>query len=356
MAEAWEQAVNALQRTYDAAREALGGVTFDPATWTPQVYLVAAGVLLVVVLLLAMRWRGRSRALGPQFLLTNGYVVLLTQEHAAAKADGGTRSPAFLMAPDDADFQLRVTFNNLNPYPVQLLEIALRTGTGRVPVVAEASAVVPPNGAVDVVADVHDLPGERGVLQAFVFATKARPQNLKVTVPLEWEPWNLRYRVKATQQRVEPSQGVASDRLSRMERAAARRDLRRERIGSAAKSTGRRLGSAWDSAVDRVRAAVAARRARARAAAAQRASRRAEVEEPTGPISVPLPPSRRQAQAEGAQDRVEEALDADRVHESPETSSTEQTRPADDVAVSEPREEEPPEDAPRRRLEFPDEF
>lgn len=372
MAEAWDRAVEALRGSYDAVVAALSNLSLDPATWTPEVYLVAAGVLLVIVLLLAMRWRGRTRAQGPQFLLTNGYVVLQTDDDAAAPADGGARRPAFLTAPDDARFQLRVTFNNLNAYPVQLLEIALRTGTGRVPVVAEASAVVPPNGAVDVVADVRDLPGERGVLQAFVFATKARPQNLRVSVPLEWEPWNLRYRVKATQQRVEPSSGVASERVSRMEKAAARRDARRERFGSAAKDVGQGLSDAWAAAAERMKAAAAARRARARAAAEERARRRPTDEAPSGPISVPLPPSRRQAQAAGshgepapyawggdeasAMEPAKETRTAEETRAAEETRPEEATRPAEDVEVGEPREEEPQPNAPRRRLEFPDEF
>lgn len=372
MAEAWDLAVQALRDTYAALVAALRGVSLDPSTWSPQVYLIAAGVLLVVVLLLVVRWRGRSRAQGPQFLLTNGQVVLLTDEGRAAPASGGTRQPAFLVAPGDKAFQLRVTFNNLNPYPVQLLELALRTGSGRLPVVAEASAVVPPNGAVDVVADVHDLPGDRGVLHAYVFATKARPQNLRVSVPLEWEPWNLRYRVKATRQRVEPSLGVASERVVRMEKAAARRSATRERLGSAAKGVGRVVSDAWDSARGSLRAAAAARRARAEAAERER-ERRAAADRPSGPISVPLPPSRRTPQsATGVRDRDDEHRsdegapavgERERAEERPEERAdqraeerAEETRPADAVDVGEPREEESPEEAPRRRLEFPDDF
>ncbi len=355
MAEAWDLAVQALKDTYAALVAALQGVSLDPSTWSRQVYLIAAGVLLLVVLLLVVRWRGRSRAQGPQFLLTNGQVVLLTDEDSAAPASGGTRQPAFLIAPENRPFQLRVTFNNLNPYPVQLLEIALRTGSGRLPVVAEASAVVPPNGAVDVVADVHDLPGERGTLQAYVFATKARPQNLRVSVPLEWEPWNLRYRVKATRQRVEPSLGVASERVVRMEKAAARRSATRQRLGSAAKGVGRLASDAVESLRDSVRAAAAARRARAEAAARER-ERRAVAEQPTGPISVPLPPSRRGPPARAERDRADEPGPEEHPSEVNWQEGAEETRPADAVDVSEPREEESPQETPRRRLEFPDDF
>ncbi len=373
MTEVWEQTVSALRGLYEAAAEAIAGVSLDPASWGPEVYLVAGGFLLVIVLLLALRRRRRMRGHGPQFLLTNGQVALVADAERAAPADGGPRQPAFLTAPEDADYQLRVTFNNLNPYPVQLLEVAVRTGTGRIPVVAEASAVVPPNGAVDVVADLHDLPGERGVLQAYVFATRSRPQNLRLSVPLEWEPWNLRYRVKATQQRVESSQGVASEQVSRMERAAAVRTARKERLGAAVKGLSERVSDAAASVTDRARAAAAARQARARAAAAERTQRRAEAAEPTGPISVPLPPSRRPRDEASEPRRVRqdalgtagsgqgdalvgETLPVSIDNDAQSYADTGADPGAEADAVGAPRDDEPAEEQPRRRLEFPDEF
>jgi len=343
MAEVWDQSVQALRRFYEVVVEAASRVSWDPVTWGRDAYLAAAAVLLVLVLLIAWRWRGRRRATGPQFLLTNGVVALLGEHDPAAAADGGPRRPAHLVAPAGAGMQLRVTFNNLNPYPVQLLEVALTTGGGRLPVVADASAVVPPNGAVDVVADVSDLPGERGTLQVFVFATKARPQNLCVTVPLEWEPWNLRYRVRATRQRVDASRGTASEQVTRMQRAAARRSAAKARLDDAARGVRRRLGEAWGAFAERRREAERARAeaARARREAAER------VEEPTGPFAVPLPPSRRDAGEErSAPLHHEDALPPD----------PGESRPADAVVVGEPRAEEPAEERPRPRLEFPEEF
>lgn len=345
MAEVWDQTVQALRRSYEAAVEAASRVSWDPATWGRDTYLALAGALLVLVLLLAWRWRGRRRTSGPQFLLTNGVVALLGRREAAAPADGGPRRPAYLEAPPGADMQLRVTFNNLNPYPVQLLEVALTSGGGRLPVVADASAVVPPNGAVDVVADVSDLPGDRGTLEVYVFATKARPQNLRVTVPLEWEPWNLRYRVRATKQRVDAARGTASERLARLQRAAARRIAAQERWEAAVGSLRRRAADAWGAFRERRREAERARREAERARReALEAARRAAAAEEMGPFAVPLPPSRRRLE-EGRGDAGEAF-----------PPEPDEPREPDAVAVGEPRADEPAEELPRRRLEFPDEF
>jgi len=351
MTEVWDLSVQAVRRFYDVVVGAVSQVSWDPATWGRDAYLVAAGVVVAVFLLVLWGRRRRRAAGGPQFLLTNGVVVLLGEAEVAAEADGGPRRPAYLAAPGDADMQLRVTFNNLNAYPVQLLEVALTTGGARLPVVADASAVVPPNGAVDVVADVRDLPGERGTLQVFVFATRARPQNLRVTVPLEWEPWNLRYRVKATHQRVDSARGTASEQVTRMQRAAARRTAARQRLDSAARGVRQRMGEAWASFAERRRAAAAQRRAAAAALAAERAERRAAAGEPTGPFAVPLPPSRRrEAEPEPELRRVVET-DPGAVPPDPGES-----RPAEHVTVGEPRVEETREERPRPKLEFPDEF
>src|SRR5690606_22896016 len=166
-----------LQRSYEAALQWLASLQYDPRRWDALTWLVVVALALLLVLVLTSTGRRRRRGVGPQFLLTNGQIVLLADLPQAAPADGGRRRPALLEAPAEADYQLRVTVNNLNPYPVQLLEIAVRTSGGKLPVVADASAVVPPNGAVDVVVDMSDLPGERGTLELYLYTTKVAPRS-----------------------------------------------------------------------------------------------------------------------------------------------------------------------------------
>src|SRR5690606_9807431 len=115
----------------EAALQWLAARQYDPRQWDALTWLLVAGAVLLVIALLVSGDRRRRRGGGPQFLLTNGQVVLLGEAPQAAVADGGRRQPALLQAPADADYQLRVTVNNLNTYPVQLLEIAVRTSGGR---------------------------------------------------------------------------------------------------------------------------------------------------------------------------------------------------------------------------------
>lgn len=361
MSEFLTQAWQDVQLLFERVVQWFAALDYDPRQWDLNTWLVVGGgALLLLLILLAGRRRGRARR-GPQFLLTNGQIVLLDDLPVAAAADGGRRQAALLQAPADAAYQLRVTVNNLNPYPVQLLEIAVRTSAGRLPVVADASAVVPPNGAVDVVADITDLPGDRGTLELYLYNNKVAPRSLRLLVPVDWEPWNQRYRVRATAQRLEPSRVVASQSRRRQERAAIRRGRLREVVGAAAQGVSERVAELRrDLALRRERAAT---ERQARLAAEREAAERRRGEHPEGPFSVPLAPSGGRGPAErDAVRRVaveeEAADDGVAAHARTERTSTEHTstehapteRSPDDVDVND-REPEP-----RARLEFPDDF
>lgn len=350
----WQDA----QRSYEGALRWLASLQYDPRQWDALTWLVVAAVALVVLFLLISGGRRRRLGAGPQFLLTNGQIALLGEAPRAAAADGGKRQPALLQAPADADYQLRVTVNNLNAYPVQLLEIAVRTSGGDLPVVADASAVVPPNGAVDVVADIADLPGERGTLELYLYNNRVAPRSLRLIAPLDWEPWNQRYRVRATAQHVEGTRVVASEVRQRQERAAVRREKVKEWVGSTAHGVAERAGE--------LRREVASKREQAlRQRRARREAERQEAERREGPFSVPLAPSGGgvRGQVDRPLDEPHEAGDApasertDLTSQAPEHDADvvgfdhdEETREPNDLALTD-REPEP-----RPRLEFPDEF
>lgn len=361
MAEVWELIKQAIERFYEVALAWLAGLNLDPRAWDDTTRLVVLAVVLVLVVALSLRRRGgRSarRAGWPEFLVTNGSIYLLSDEaepsgssHAAvaAPADGGTRKPAQLAAPADARYQLRMTVNNLNAFPVQLLELTVQTGSGRQPVIADAAAVLPPHGAVDVAADLYDLPGERGSLALYLHSTASRPRSLRLVAPLEWEPWNQRYRVKGTDLRVEQSSVPASE-LYRRRRLG---QLRRQRVGAAVVGAGASAvrgvtGAARQLQERRRRAAAAALAAReARTASGMRES----------PITVPLAPSRSRSDVEGGTAGVhteggnphggrERLTWPDEYRDPPERRSGKDGAP--------PAVDDPPRE--RQRLDFPDEF
>ena len=356
MADFLFQAWQDVQLAYERAVQWIASLQYDPRLWDTNTWLLVVGAVLLLIAILASGSRRRRVSKGPQFLLTNGQIVLLDGPPPAAAAAGGTRQPALLQAPPDSEYQLRVTVNNLNAYPVQLLEIAVRTSAGKLPVVADASAVVPPNGAVDVVADIVDLPGDRGTLELYLYNTKVAPRSLRLAVPIDWEPWNQRYRVRATAQRLEATRVVASEARQRQEKAAVRRGRMKKLVGSTTQGISERAGE--------VRRDLAARRERAakerrlRSEAEREAAERRRGEHQEGPFSVPLAPSPGRRAGDQPRDEARDEAREEPRHEPgdeprrlrDEPAEPGETRAPDDLEVSD-REPEPP-----RRLEFPDDF
>ncbi|MBX3141819.1 MAG: hypothetical protein KF875_13770 [Trueperaceae bacterium] len=227
----------AVANTYRAVVEwvstVLGGSS-DPTAWTATVWSAAGLALLLVVLVLllvAAARRRRRRRFVPEMMMSHGEIALLGDGDRAfveSKVDGSLDSR--LEAPAGGKYLLKLALSNLNPYPVQLLELAVRAGRGGLPVVAEAGAVVPPNGAVDVAADLFDLPGHGGVIELYLYSNKLKARTFRLAAPLEWEPWARRYRVKALEGRTEAAPRLASEdrrRFEGLEYARERRQARR---------------------------------------------------------------------------------------------------------------------------------
>ena len=374
MAEVWQLIKQAIERFYEVVVAWLGGFQFDPASWDATTRLVVLGAVLLLVLWLLLRRRGSSaarRSGWPQFLVTNGSITLLTagpgsapaatttaNAATAAPADGGRRKPAALAAPAEGHYQLKMTVNNLNSFAVQLLELAVQTSAGGLPVIADAAAVLPPHGAVDVLVDLYDLPGDRGTVTLYLHNSASRPRSLRLVAPLEWEAWNQRYRVKGTALRIDQAGAPASEQFRRKRIG----ELRRQKVGSALKSAGSSVGRRVTGVFDDLKE----RRARAAAdAAASRKARAAALQRET-PISVPLAPSRSAASAtssgpsaSGPQDEGEAAPPRERVEwpdagiDAPESLGAEQRPP---TTAHEPSASDDDRRAERPRLDFPDEF
>lgn len=357
-----ELMLEALREFYRVVVEWLGGlpVEFDVRQWSTLTWLIVACVALVL-LLVARRPRrapGRVRGNWPELMISHGEIVLEGAPPAAAPADGGRRKAALLTAPEGAAYQLRMTVSNLNTYPMQLLEFAVRVSGRRQPAVADANAVVPPQGAVDVVADLMDLPGEGGTFELYLHGTRSRPRTVKLVVPLEWEPWNQRYRLRATGQRVERAGTLPSSGLMRSERGrrrAARVSAAASGVSGAVGGAARRLGSELAQRRSRYLAARAAR------AAAARAAREAESQSlrPV-PTAVPFSPGRRseqQAPAPVGRSSLPQSAEAAGAPWRTRAPFPDSSEPAADEQdpQTDPRslgDDEPP----RRRLDFPDEF
>ena len=109
-----------------------------------------------------------------------------------------------------------------------------------VPVVAEAGSVVPPNDAVDVVVDLYDLPGEVGVVDLFLYSNRGGHRTYRLSAPLEWEPWDKRFRIRPLSSRVVPVKKIASQEKRKHERRSYESAKRRERQKEFAEAAWRR--------------------------------------------------------------------------------------------------------------------
>ena len=181
--------------------------TLDPVVWW-----TAGGVLLVLFLLwLLLRRRDPRKDGRPEVLLSLGTISVPDGEVAGS----------------EGRHLLRLTVSNLNPYAVQVLELALKTPEMDVPVTAEVAAVVPPEGSVALEQAFTGLAGDEGRLNVY-FYTAGKRRIFRLQAPFALEPWNNRYKVSPLDQSVAPARQLASAGVSRVQEQTWR-ETRQER-------------------------------------------------------------------------------------------------------------------------------
>ncbi len=191
--ETWNSTLAFLTPYYNQA--AAFARTLDPLVWW-----VAGGVLLALFFLwLLLRRRKADQKDRPEVLLSLGTV-------GAGSGEAGSSSLHLL----------RLTVSNLNPYAVQVLELALKTPEMNMPIAAEVAVVVPPEGSVALEQPLPGLFGEEGRLNLYFYtAGSKRIYCLQASFALE--PWNNRYKISPLDQNVVPARQLASAGVSRVE-------------------------------------------------------------------------------------------------------------------------------------------
>jgi hypothetical protein len=185
-------------------------------TWTALVTAVGGEVLLAVIgvalvlaavgVLLSLFPRGNRNGgpAHPEVLISKGEIV-------SRQGDGA--------------LMLRLTVSNLNLTPLQLLELSVQMSELPAPLTTEVAALIAPQGAVDLTAELEDVEGDEGTLELYVYASENRRKTYRVSAQLLWEPWNGRYKVSPLGQRVEPVRSLASTRSHREQLASWRRRI-----------------------------------------------------------------------------------------------------------------------------------
>lgn len=275
-------------------RAAVAAINLDLAAWQPLTWvLVVAAALLLVGLL--WRLRPSRRRTAPELMVSHGVIGFSEESDDDTGSEVDELALAGLAAPARAHHYLSLTLSNLNPYPLQLLELAVRTRGARRPVVAEAGSVVPPHGAVDVTAELFDLPGDAGVIDLYLYSGGNRRRIWRLSAPLEWEPWTRSFRVKALAARVTGVSRLASQERRRHERRAFRGARRRQWQRELTESAQRRAEALQEQLAQRRREAEQ-----------QRAAQRAALEQAAAAAAM------EQAAAAAAHREVEERASAHR--------------------------------------------
>jgi len=206
----WRDALALLENGYELTLSFARGL--DPLAWW-----IAGGAVLLLMLLWALLRRRRADARGrPEVVLSLGTI----------NASEGTDAAGAVLMPQR--FSLRLTVSNLNPYAVQVLELALKTPEMDVPVTVEVAAVVPPEGSVTLEEPLADIVGDEGRLNLY-FYTAGSKRIYRLGASFALEPWNNRYKISPLNQSIAPAKQLASAGVSRVQERAWREQEERGR-------------------------------------------------------------------------------------------------------------------------------
>lgn len=205
MSRALEQMALSISTTWRALRDWVAGLGPNPLGWGGAVWLLVA-LLLVLLLWLALRPRRPrpTRAAGrPELLVSQGEIAPMQESRL---------------------WRVSMAVSNLNPYPVQLLELALTEKGSSLPLTADLDLLVPPHGSSRVELELDPLAADEGTLELFAYTAATRRRFWRLRAEFVWEPWNDRYKVDALRQKVRATRSLASARKRRERQEAWRRE------------------------------------------------------------------------------------------------------------------------------------
>jgi hypothetical protein len=220
MTDVLERARATLTAFLSEAGTALGAAfaRLGPLEWGA---LLAALLLLILVALLVRARRSDPNQGRPEVLISLGAIT----------ASEGFDEEGGVMLPKR--YRLKMTVSNLNTYPMQALELALKTPEMALPITVELAAIIPPEGSVVIDEMLPEITGDEGKLNLYLYAANRSGRTYRLQTAFALEPWNERYKISPLGQSVAVTRQLASTGVSRVqERAWREREGRRPSISA----------------------------------------------------------------------------------------------------------------------------
>lgn len=116
---------------------------------------------------------------------------------------------------------LRLKVSNLNDYPVQLLEFAIKTNLMTTPITVEAVELLGPHESVEFEANMPvSLVGEKGEVKLYAYIAQPFKKMFLLRSSFAWEPWNRRHKISPLGQSLRPVRRLGSTQLERLRKRA----------------------------------------------------------------------------------------------------------------------------------------
>jgi hypothetical protein len=116
---------------------------------------------------------------------------------------------------------LHLKVSNLNDYPVQLLEFAIKTNLMSNPITVEAVELLGPHESVEFEANMPvSLVGEKGDVRLYAYIAQPFKKMFLLRSGFAWEPWNRRHKISPLGQTLRPVRRLGSAQLERLRKRA----------------------------------------------------------------------------------------------------------------------------------------
>jgi hypothetical protein len=194
MSTAFEIMIRLIKSTFTTVLNWLNSVNMNIVIWLLVVFVALLGLLV---------WRKLKPVYvkkKPELLISKGEIIQVESSTIQV---------------------LHLKVSNLNDYPVQLLEFAIKTNLMTTPITVEAVELLGPHESVEFEANMPvSLVGEKGDVKLYAYIAQPFKKMFLLKSAFAWEPWNRRHKISPLGQTLRPVRRLGSAQLERLRKRA----------------------------------------------------------------------------------------------------------------------------------------